>query len=90
VLASYINIPLSTIYDNIKNWKKKPLPPSMLVVMVLPKKITGNASKALGQYIRRDTTERELWSSSENVTPCNGCQLLNGLGYKRSLPIALY
>ena len=54
-LHQLTNIPLSTIYDNIKKIKKDGTI-KHAGGNGRPKKITASASRVLGQYVRRDTS----------------------------------
>lgn len=87
------NIPLSTIYDNIKKLKN-----NQTVDHAggngRPKKITGGASKALGQYIRRNssistrTLTKKLSQIGVEVSHMTISRHLSAHGYKKALPMA--
>ena len=88
-LHACTNIPLSTIYDNIKKLKKTGTT-KHAGGNGRHRKITGNASKALGQYNRRDTSlstrtlAKKLLKIGVNVTHATVANHLNDLGYKKA------
>ena len=92
-LHACTNIPLSTIYDNIKKLKKTGTT-KHAGGNGRPRKIIGNASKVLGQSIRRDTSlsmrtlAKKLLKIGVNVTHATVANHLKDLGYKKSLPKA--
>jgi transposase len=87
------NIPLSTIYDNLKKLKN-----SGTVQRIegsgRPKKITANASRALGQYIRQDfyistrALSTKLSSTGIDVSYRTIGRHLSNHGYHKKLPRA--
>ena len=86
------NISLSTIYDNINKLKKYNTN-KHAGSKGRPKKITARASKALGQYIRRDssistrTLATKLSKIDVNVSHQTVGRYLATLGYKKALPL---
>jgi transposase len=87
------DIPLSTIYDNIKKIKKKGTVDHARG-NGRPKKIAGSTSKAIGQFIRRDTSisTRTLAAKVSNfgveVSYVTISRHLAALGYSKALPKA--
>ena len=87
------DIPLSTIYDNLKKLKENNTV-SRKKGSGRPKKITGKFSKNLGQYIRRDTSistrtlTKKLLRNGLEVSHVTVSRHLTDLGYKKALPKA--
>jgi transposase len=88
------SIPLSTIYYNLKKLEK------IGTVEHIggngrPSKITGHASRALAQYVRRDSTlskkalAKKLTDIGVEVSPTTIGRHLTKGGYKKSLPKAI-
>lgn len=92
-LHKLTNIPLSTIYDNIKKIKKNGNV-KHAGGNGRPRKITGNASRALGQFIRNNTSistrtlEKKLINMGIEVSYRTIGRHLAGLGYQKKLPKA--
>jgi transposase len=88
------NIPLSTIYDNIKKLKKSGTT-QRASGSGRPRKITGDASRALGQFVRRDSsipTRTLATKLSENGVQVHYSTIsrhLARIGYSKSLPKAI-
>lgn len=87
------NIPLSTIYDNIKKLRKDETV-SRKKGSGHPKKITGSFSRSLGQSIRRGTSvptrtlAKKLGQMGLEVSHVTVLRHLPTHGYKKSLPRA--
>jgi transposase len=86
-------IPLSTIYDNIKKLKETGSVEHAKGAG-RPRKITAHASRALGQYVRRDTSlstrtlATKLSKIDVEVSHVTVARHLADLGYTKSLPRA--
>ena len=87
------NIPLSTIYDNIKKIKENNTV-SRKQGSGRPRKITGKFSNTLGQTIRRNksiptrTLAKKLCQKGLEVSHVTVSRHLTMYGYKKSLPRA--
>jgi transposase len=87
------NIPLTTIYDNIRKLKKTGTVDHARG-NGRPKKITAKASRALGQYVRRDTSlstrtlATKLSKLDVHVSHVTVSKHLADLGYSKCLPRA--
>ena len=87
------SIPLSTVYDNIKKLKNIGTTQHAKGAG-RPKKITAHASRALGQYVRRDTSlstrtlATKLSQINVQVSHATVARHMATLGYSKSLPKA--
>ena len=85
------NIPLSTIYDNIKKIKEKGTVENARG-NGRPRKITGNTSKMIGQSIRRNdsistrTLARKVSNTGVDVSHMTISRHLTTYGYSKALP----
>ncbi|CAB5314819.1 unnamed protein product [Rhizophagus irregularis] len=92
-LHNLTNIPLSTIYDNIKKIKKNGTI-EHAGGNGRPKKITASASRTLGQYVRHDTSlstrtlAKKLENTGVEVSYRTVGRHLSSVGYVKRLPKA--